>query len=62
MVLGSAAGLTCYFAVGWYVAALVGATVSMGVVLVSSLLSKKDDFDWSQLQEDHAETAAEMSS
>lgn len=50
MVLGSAAGITCYFTIGWYVAALVGATVSMVIVLVSTWLAPRD-FEWSQLQE-----------
>ena len=51
MVLGSAAGITCYFTIGWYVAALVGAAVSMVVVLASTWLAPRD-FDWSRLREE----------
>src|SRR5690606_40464094 len=35
MILGSLAGLTAYFVIGFYVAALVGAAVSMTIVLVT---------------------------
>lgn len=52
MVLGSAVGITCYFTIGWYVAALLGAAVSMVVVLASTWLSPRD-FDWSRLHEEH---------
>lgn len=48
MVLGSLSGLYAYFAVGWYTAALVGAAVSMGCVVVGALL-KPERFDWSTL-------------
>jgi Na+/proline symporter len=50
MVLGSAAGIYCYFAVGFYVAALVGAAVSMVCVLLGMLL-RPVQFDWSTLDE-----------
>jgi len=50
MVLGSAAGLTAYFAIGFYVAALVGAAVSMVIVLVGAWL-KPGGFDWKTLDE-----------
>ena len=40
MVLGSAAGLDSYFAIGFYVAALVSAAVSMTVVLLSTWLRR----------------------
>jgi Na+/proline symporter len=50
MVLGSAAGIFSYFAIGFYVAALVGAAVSMCAVLVSIWLSSRE-FDWSRLAE-----------
>lgn len=53
MVLGSATGLTCYFTVGWYVAALVGAATSMAIVLASTLVAPRD-FDWARLKEEHA--------
>jgi Na+/proline symporter len=48
MVLGTAAGLTAYFTIGWYTAALTGAAVSMVCVVVGSKLSPAD-FDWSTL-------------
>ncbi|QKT03769.1 urea transporter [Ectothiorhodospiraceae bacterium 2226] len=50
MVLGSAAGLSAYFIIGFYVAALVGAAVSMTLVLVSTWLWP-EDFDWRRLNE-----------
>lgn len=50
MLLGSAIGLWTYFAIGFYVAALVGAAVSMIVVLVSTLVAPKQ-FDWNTLDE-----------
>src|SRR5690606_30296349 len=52
MVLGSAAGLYSYFAVGFYVAALVGAAVSMTLVVAASFL-KPARFDYADLQELH---------
>src|SRR5690606_38307944 len=52
MVLGSVAGLYSYFAVGFYVAALVGAAVSMTIVITASLL-KPATFDYADLQELH---------
>ena len=56
MVAGSAIGLTAYYVVGWYVAALVGSAVSMLVVLTTTLLAPRD-FDWSNLQESPQEAA-----
>jgi len=56
MVLGSALGLTCYFYVGWYVAALVGSAVSMLCVFISTLIAPCD-FDWGDLREAHGEAA-----
>jgi Na+/proline symporter len=50
MVLGSAAGLYSYFAIGFYVAALVGAAVSMLCVCLGVLLVP-DAFDWRRLSE-----------
>jgi Na+/proline symporter len=52
MILGSAAGLYSYFAVGFYVAALVGAAVSMICVVAASSL-KAAQFDFAELQEVH---------
>jgi len=48
MLLGTGIGLACYFLIGFYVAALVSAAISMGVVLLSTWLSPRD-FDWSTL-------------
>lgn len=50
MLFGSVIGLWSYFAVGFYVAALIGAAVSMVVVLVSTLVAPKQ-FDWNTLDE-----------
>ncbi|HRX84913.1 MAG TPA: urea transporter [Phycisphaerae bacterium] len=50
MVAGSACGLFAYFYVGWYVAALIGAAVSMVIVLATTLAAPRD-FDWQRLQE-----------
>lgn len=51
MVLGSGLGLTAYFTIGWYTAALVGAAVSTICVLGSTLLFPQP-FDWRDLAED----------
>ena len=48
MVLGTAAGLTAYFAIGFYTAALVGAAVSMSCVVVGTFVAPQS-FDWSRL-------------
>jgi Na+/proline symporter len=48
MLLGTAAGLTAYFQIGFYVAALVSAAVSMSIVLVATW-SRPADFDWQAL-------------
>ena len=52
---GSACGLVAYFVIGFYVAALVSAAVSMAVVCVAAR-THPDDFDWARLagQEDMA--------
>lgn len=50
MLLGSIVGLWTYFAIGFYVAALVGAAVSMVVVLLSTLV-KPAQFNWQDLDE-----------
>lgn len=52
MVLGSAAGLYSYFAIGFYVAALVGAAMSMLCVLLGTWLAPRE-FDWAHLREEH---------
>jgi Na+/proline symporter len=48
MVLGTAAGLTAYFAIGFYTAALVGAAVSMLCVVLGTWMAPQS-FDWSRL-------------
>jgi len=50
MLLGSLAGITAYFTVGFYVAALVGAAVSMVCVLIG-LTTTSEKFDWHLLRE-----------
>lgn len=57
MVLGSAAGLWAYFAIGFYVAALTGAAVSMTITLAGTLLAPRD-FDWKTLDENDGGAAA----
>lgn len=52
MVLGSAAGLIGYFTIGFYVAALIGAAVSMTCVLFASAI-QPGQFAWSRLEEHH---------
>jgi Na+/proline symporter len=52
MVLGSAAGLYSYFVIGFYVAALVGAAVSMTCVVLGTWLAPRE-FDWAHLKEEH---------
>lgn len=49
MILGTSIGLYSYFAIGFYVAALVSAAVSLIVML--PCLFAKDDFNWAQLDE-----------
>jgi urea-proton symporter len=56
MILGIAAGLYSYFTIGFYVAALVGAAVSMACVVIATLL-KPAQFDWIRLQEEHPHQA-----
>ena len=50
MLLGTAIGLAAYFLIGFYVAALVSALVSMCIVLASTWLAPRD-FDWGSLNE-----------
>lgn len=50
MVLGSGAGLISYFQLGWFTSSLVGALVSMVVVLVCTYYSRSR-FDWKKLDE-----------
>jgi len=48
MILGSVTGLIGYFTIAWYVAALIGTTVSM-VVVVGSTILRPQPFAWSRL-------------
>jgi Na+/proline symporter len=48
MALGTLIGLASYFLIGFYVAALVAAAVSMSLVIVTSWLSPRS-FDWELL-------------
>lgn len=48
MILGTCVGLYSYFEIGFYVAALLGALVSMLIVIVSTMLWPQD-FDWKEL-------------
>jgi Na+/proline symporter len=48
MLLGTVAGLVAYYAIGFYVAALVSASVSMVVVCAAARMMP-DRFDWSDL-------------
>jgi Na+/proline symporter len=48
MVLGTAAGLIAFSTIGFYVAALVSAAVSMSIVLIATW-SQPSDFDWQTL-------------
>lgn len=50
MVLGTGCGIWAYFGIGFYVAALVSAAVSMLVVFISMVLSRTE-FDWQHLNE-----------
>jgi Na+/proline symporter len=50
MLFGSIVGLWTYFAIGFYVAALVGAAVSMIIVLTTTLTAPKA-FNWKTLDE-----------
>lgn len=50
MVFGSALGLLAYFWIGFYVAALVGAAVSMTVVIATTVLFPRE-FRWEDLKE-----------
>ena len=48
MLLGTVIGLYSYFAIGFYVAALIGALVSMVIVIASSYFWPQD-YDWNEL-------------
>jgi Na+/proline symporter len=52
MILGTTLGLGAYYHLGWYAGALVGAAVSMIIVLISTAFSKTK-FNWDELNERH---------
>lgn len=54
MIAGTALGLISYFTIGFYVAALVGAAVSMAIVLITTWLWPQS-FEWHELSEDRLE-------
>jgi Na+/proline symporter len=58
MALGSAAGLYSYFAIGFYVAALVGATVSLICVALGVIL-RPANFEWARLREHRPDHSGE---
>lgn len=57
MLLGSAAGLFSYVYIGWYTSSLVGAAVSMLVVILCTYLFP-EDFDWKKLDEGDSQKAS----
>lgn len=57
LILGSAVGLVGYFTIAWYVAALIGTTVSMVVVIGGSLIAPRE-FDWKRLNPSAASESA----
>ncbi len=48
MIVGTLVGLYSYFAIGFYVAALLGALVSMLIVIISTAFWPQD-YDWNEL-------------
>lgn len=50
MLLGTLTGIWAYFSIGFYVAALVSAAVSM-LIMLASIWLIPDNFDWSKLNE-----------
>ena len=50
MILGTATGLYSYFTIGFYVAALIGAAISMLIVILSSTFWPQD-YNWDKLGE-----------
>lgn len=59
MVLGTTVGLYSYFAIGFYVAALLGALVSMIIVIMTTAIWPQE-FDWEVLsQSRHAKGATQ---
>jgi hypothetical protein len=61
MLIGTLSGIWAFFSIGFYVAALVSAIVSMLIILISMWLIP-DDFKWSQLNETSHQLSKERSS
>jgi len=61
MLSGSVVGLFAYFELGWYTASLIGAAVSMVVVLIATAVSRHE-FDWRRLDEKHPELEGRVES
>lgn len=59
MVLGSAGGLAAYFTIGFYVAALVSAGISMAVMALAFL--QRPSFDWANLTAARQSSTGDMS-
>ena len=53
MAAGTACGMIGYFAIGFYVAALVSCAVS-GLICAVGIMTSQYNFDWKQLQEEDA--------
>lgn len=53
MILGTAVGLYSYFEIGFYVAALLGALVSMVIVILSTVVWPQE-YDWENLRNGQA--------
>ena len=53
MILGTAVGLYSYFEIGFYVAALLGALVSMVSVILSTVVWPQE-YDWENLRNGQA--------
>lgn len=51
MLLGSAAGLTAYFQIGWFTASLISVAVSMTITLAGRFIHP-ESFDWKNLNND----------
>ena len=60
MLLGTLSGIWAFFSIGFYVAALVSAVVSMSIVLISMWLVP-DNFDWERLNEKSNQLTGEKS-
>jgi len=60
MIFGTAIGLYSYFAIGFYVAALLGALVSMLIVVISTVVWPQQ-FSWETLQEVRGNTRSQQS-